>query len=70
MSLAEYPIADPVIDAILTGLAERFPGCLYGWETSADLHYDVGFVDLPARRSIGRPARTWRSARARLRSGS
>lgn len=45
VSLAEYPIPDPVIDAILTGLAERFPGCLYGWETSADLFYDGGFVD-------------------------
>jgi Cof subfamily protein (haloacid dehalogenase superfamily) len=44
VSLAEHPIADAVIDAILTGLAEHFPGCLYGWETSADLHYDEGFV--------------------------
>ena len=45
VSLAEHPIADPVIDAILTGLADGFPGCFYGWETSTDLHYDAGFVD-------------------------
>jgi Cof subfamily protein (haloacid dehalogenase superfamily) len=45
LSLAEHPIADVVIDAILTGLAEDFPGCFYGWETSTDLHYDAGFID-------------------------
>jgi hydroxymethylpyrimidine pyrophosphatase-like HAD family hydrolase len=44
-SLAEHPIAEDVVDAILTGLAEGFPGCLYGWETSAGLHYEVGFID-------------------------
>jgi len=44
VSLAEHPIADEVIDGILTGLAEHFPGCFYGWETSDDLHYDAGFV--------------------------
>ena len=43
-SLAEHPIADDVIDAILVGLADAFPGCVYGWETGADLHYDAGFV--------------------------
>jgi Cof subfamily protein (haloacid dehalogenase superfamily) len=45
VSLAEHPIADGVIDAVLAGLAEGFPGCFYGWETSADLHYDAGFID-------------------------
>jgi len=44
VSLAEHPIADHVIDAILTGLATHFPGCLYGWETAASLHYEEGFV--------------------------
>jgi Cof subfamily protein (haloacid dehalogenase superfamily) len=44
-SLEEHAIADPVIDAILTGLAEHLPGCFYGWETSVGLHYEVGFID-------------------------
>jgi Cof subfamily protein (haloacid dehalogenase superfamily) len=53
VSLAEHPIDDAVVDAILTGLATRFPGCFYGWETSADLHYDAGFVDY--RPALDRP---------------
>jgi Cof subfamily protein (haloacid dehalogenase superfamily) len=44
-SLAEHPIADDVIDAILVRLGEHLPGCSYGWETSVDLHYEAAFLD-------------------------
>jgi Cof subfamily protein (haloacid dehalogenase superfamily) len=43
-SLASHPIADEVIDLILTKLAADLPGCLYGWETDDDLHYEAGFI--------------------------
>jgi Cof subfamily protein (haloacid dehalogenase superfamily) len=45
VSLASYPIADDVIDALLVILAEELPGCLFGWETDDDLHYDEGFIE-------------------------
>jgi len=43
-SLASHPIADDVIDEILVRLAASLPGCLYGWETDDDLHYEAGFI--------------------------
>jgi Cof subfamily protein (haloacid dehalogenase superfamily) len=43
-SLASYPLEDDVIDTILLTLAQELPGCLYGWETDEDLHYDAGFI--------------------------
>jgi Cof subfamily protein (haloacid dehalogenase superfamily) len=43
-SLASHPIADEVIDVILSTLAADLPGCLYGWETDDDLHYEAGFI--------------------------
>jgi hydroxymethylpyrimidine pyrophosphatase-like HAD family hydrolase len=53
-SLASYPIADDVVDAILVTLAEGLPGCVYGWETDDDLHYEAGF--LAYRPNLDRPA--------------
>jgi hypothetical protein len=44
-SLASYPIADDVIDAIVLTLADALPGCVFGWETEDDLHYDQGFIE-------------------------
>jgi Cof subfamily protein (haloacid dehalogenase superfamily) len=43
-SLAEHPIADQVIDAIIVALREGMPGCLYGWETAHDLYYEERFL--------------------------
>jgi Cof subfamily protein (haloacid dehalogenase superfamily) len=53
-SLASYPIADDVIDKVLVTLAEQLPGCVYGWETEDDLHYEAGF--LAYRPNLDRPA--------------
>ena len=53
-SLASYPIADAVIDRILVTLAEQLPGCVFGWETDDDLHYEAGF--LAYRPNLDRPA--------------
>jgi hydroxymethylpyrimidine pyrophosphatase-like HAD family hydrolase len=53
-SLASHPIADPVIDEILVTLAEKLPGCVFGWETDGDLHYEAGF--LAYRPNLDRPA--------------
>ncbi|MFL6205744.1 MAG: HAD family hydrolase [Acidimicrobiales bacterium] len=53
-SLASYPIADRVIDEILTTLDRALPGCVYGWETDDDLHYEAGF--LAYRPNLDRPA--------------
>ena len=53
-SLASYPIADDVIDEILRRLDEHLPGCVYGWETDDDLHYETGF--LAYRPNLDRPA--------------
>jgi Cof subfamily protein (haloacid dehalogenase superfamily) len=44
VSLVEHPIADDVIDAVLRVLADELPGCVYGWETAHELHYDAGFL--------------------------
>jgi len=52
-SLASYPIADDVIDEILGTLDELLPGCVYGWETEDDLHYEAGF--LAYRPNLDRP---------------
>ncbi len=53
-SLASYPIADGVIDQILATLAAELPGCVFGWETDDDLHYEAGF--LAYRPNLDRPA--------------
>jgi HAD superfamily hydrolase (TIGR01484 family) len=53
-SLASYPIADAVIDEILVSLAERLPGCVYGWETDVGLHYEAAFIEYRA--ATDRPA--------------
>ena len=53
-SLATYPIADPVIDEIIVTLARELPGCVYGWETDDDLHYEAGFIEY--RPNLERPA--------------
>jgi Cof subfamily protein (haloacid dehalogenase superfamily) len=44
-SLASYPIADRVIDEIIVTLDRELPGCVYGWETDDDLHYEAGFIE-------------------------
>ncbi len=54
VSLAEHPIADPVIDEVLVTLAAALPGCFYGWETATDLHYEERF--LAYRPDLDRPA--------------
>jgi len=53
-SLASYPIADEVIDEILANLDASLPGCVFGWETDDDLHYEQGF--LAYRPNLDRPA--------------
>ena len=53
-SLASHPIADEVIDEVLRRLDEQLPGCVYGWETDDDLHYEEGF--LAYRPNLDRPA--------------
>ena len=53
-SLAEHPIADAVIDEILVRLGRGLPGCFYGWETAADLHYEQRFITY--RPALDRPA--------------
>jgi Cof subfamily protein (haloacid dehalogenase superfamily) len=53
-SLAEHPIADHVVDQILVALDRAMPGCLYGWETAQDLHYEERF--LAYRPQLDRPA--------------
>jgi HAD superfamily hydrolase (TIGR01484 family) len=53
-SLASYPIADDVIDEILVNLDASLPGCVFGWETDDDLHYEQGF--LAYRPNLDRPA--------------
>lgn len=53
-SLASHPIADDVIDEILVTLADALPGCVFGWETDDDLHYEAGF--LAHRPNLDRPA--------------
>ena len=53
-SLASYPIADDVIDEILANLDASLPGCVFGWETDDDLHYEQGF--LAYRPNLDRPA--------------
>ena len=53
-SLASHPIADDVIDEILVTLDAALPGCVYGWETADDLHYEEGF--LAYRPNLDRPA--------------
>ena len=53
-SLASYPIDDDVIDKVIVTLAEQLPGCVYGWETDDDLHYEAGF--LAYRPNLDRPA--------------
>lgn len=45
-SLAEYPIADAVIDEILVTLGAQLPGCTFGWETTDALHYEARFLAL------------------------
>lgn len=52
-SLASYPIADPVIDQILVVLAAQLPGCVFGWETDDDLHYEADFLSY--RPNLDRP---------------
>lgn len=54
VSLAEHPIADAVIDALLVTLAAELPGCFFGWETATDLHYEERF--LAYRPDLDRPA--------------
>ena len=54
VSLAEHPIADPVIDELLRTLARELPGCCYGWETATDLHYEARF--LAYRPGLDRPS--------------
>ena len=53
-SLSSYAIVDDVIDKVLVTLAEQLPGCVYGWETEDDLHYEAGF--LAYRPNLDRPA--------------
>jgi Cof subfamily protein (haloacid dehalogenase superfamily) len=53
-SLWELPIADDVVDDILGRLATALPGCVYGWETATDLHYEAGFILY--RPNLDRPA--------------
>ena len=53
-SLASYPIEDGVIDEILLNLDAALPGCVFGWETDDDLHYEEGF--LAYRPNLDRPA--------------
>ena len=53
-SLASHPIADHVVDEILVTLAAELPGCVFGWETDHDLHYEAGF--LAYRPNLDRPA--------------
>ena len=53
-SLASYPIADDVIDEVLVTLHAELPGCVFGWETEDDLHYEAGF--LAYRPNLDRPA--------------
>ena len=53
-SLASHPIAYDVMDEILVRLGEELPGCVFGWETDTDLHYEAGFI--AHRPNIDRPA--------------
>lgn len=53
-SLASYPLADDVIDEVLRRLDQHLPGCVFGWETDHDLHYEAGF--LAYRPNLDRPA--------------
>lgn len=54
VSVEEHSIADDVIDAILGCLDRELPGCVFGWETATDLHYEAGF--LAYRPNLDRPA--------------